>query len=383
MDMNNLVNRFAAQYGGNMPSFGGVMPVMEQGPSFGAAPVEMPVQSQEPTYSTPEGEFVGPKKPTREEMDFAKRQAEFKRMQEKFGFNEDGIIQEGKYAGERWYGPETKAWVRGYGIENIRKKPELMQELEYKARNEARRYAGLEEIPMPTVKTDMSFPQTQEEQDAFFRHIAMTGTFPNGQKAPSEMITMAGARAFPDVSKRAMDRETFEQKKVQREQAETQALQNTVRYAEPMLGSIRNAKKILEEKGNLAAGVWANKLFPSYNQSYQDLKANLDAIGGSLLADSVKALRETSPNGTLGLRLTEKEILKEIQRMGPQAMEASPEQLLETLNRLEQMTTDSLNYAKGRLGGEKKKTEQQTPAQPASSSPKRFKFTANGDLIGG
>lgn len=155
MDMNNLVNRFASQYGGNMPSFGGAMPVMEQGPSFGAAPVEMPVQSQEPTFSTPEGEFVGPKKPTREEMDFAKRQAEFKRMQEKFGFNEDGIIQEGKYAGERWYGPETKAWVRGYGIENIRKKPELMQELEYKARNEARRYSGLDPIEMPT-KTDTS-----------------------------------------------------------------------------------------------------------------------------------------------------------------------------------------------------------------------------------
>ena len=165
MDMNNLVNRFAAQYGGNMPSFGGAMPVIDQGPSFGAAPVEMPIQLQEPTYSTPEGEFVGPKKPTREEMDFAKRQAEFKRMQEKFGFNEDGIIQEGKYAGERWYGPETKAWVRSYGIENIRKKPELMQELEYKARNEARKYAGLEPLPEPEAT-----PPQADIKDVFGAH---------------------------------------------------------------------------------------------------------------------------------------------------------------------------------------------------------------------
>jgi len=386
MDINNI-NRFVSQYAGNLPLYGGALPVQNEA-AFGAMPVKppvQPIQAPEPEYIETEKEFVGPV----DDKAFRTRRDEYNKIKAQIGLDDDGRVIAGEWAGKQYYGPEAKTWINNHGTwDNVKKNQKLLDELDIVARNEARKYSGLELLPMPAEKTDMAFPQTQEEQDAFFRHIAMTGTFPNGQKAPSEMVTMAGARAFPDVSKRAMDRETFEQKKTQREQAENQALQNTIRYAEPMLGSIRNAKKILEDKGNLAAGVWANKLLPSWNQSYQDLKANLDAIGGSLLADSVKALRETSPNGTLGLRLTEKEILKEIQRMGPQAMEASPEQLLETLNRLEQMTTDSLNYAKTRLNGGKEKEQSKTQEQPkqpaaAPAAPKRFKFTANGDLIGG
>jgi len=400
MDMNNMASRFATQYGGALP----ITPPM---PSFGAAPVEMPIQPQvpvqapmqEPTYSTPEGEFVGPKAPSKEDLDFAKRQSEFQRMQKKFGFNSEGIIQEGKYAGERWYGPETKAWVRGYGIENIRKKPELMQELEWRAKNEARRYSGLEEIPMPTQQNNSVIPQTPEEKQEFLRHVTYTGMLPNGQKAAPELVVQGTAQEFPDHSKRAMEREAMTQKENQRKQAEYQALQNTIRYAKPMLQSIEEAKKILTEKGNLASGVWANKLMPSWNQAYQDLHGNFESIGGSLLADSVKALRETSPNGTLGIRLTEKEIMKEIQRMGPQAMSVSPEMNLKTLDRLEKMTRDTLNYANERLAtyknykpaGNTETQKQEQSAMPAQSTaapaaPKRYRYnpqTGNLEPIGG
>lgn len=370
--MNPLQDAVANRLGGSTVWQDAMKPQL---PDFGAIPDISQIPASAPAPATP--------------SPVPSDNPEIKRFMEgrKSGlYDENGLRKDGKM----FRGPEAMLFVaENGGKEHVLKDKNLSAQLNQITIDENRRLGGLE--PLPRKKQEVNLPETPDEEAAFFRNVALTGLLPNGQKAPSELITAAVASAFPNLSKRAMDRETFDQKAQQRTQAEQQALQNTIRYAEPMLGSIRNAKKILESKGNLAAGVFANKLFPSWNQSYQDLKANLDAIGGSLLADSVKALRETSPNGTLGLRLTEKEILKEIQRMGPQAMEASPEQLLETLNRLEQMTTDSLNYAKGRLNGGKDKAQAQKqeqeqssmPAQPASSAPKRFKFTANGDLIGG
>ena len=111
-------------------------------------------------------------------------------------------------------------------------------------------------------------------------------------------------------------------------------LENTIRYGHETLEAIADAEKLLKRHSRLASGALATNLAPQWNQYHQDLKAHLDTIGGSLLAESVKLLRESSPDGSLGMRLTEKEIFKEIQRFGALTEKASPEVLLKSLNRI-------------------------------------------------
>ena len=110
-------------------------------------------------------------------------------------------------------------------------------------------------------------------------------------------------------------------------------LRNAVTYGNEMVSNIDRLFNHLQKNPNLGAGLIAEKI--PFNQPYRDTERLMDALKGSLLAESVKLLR--AENGTLGMRLTEKEILTEIQRFGALGPDASPKVIMDTLNHLSQL----------------------------------------------
>lgn len=271
--------------------------------------------------------------------------------QEYMGLLKAGQIDENGMAknGKMYRGPKAREFAALHGgWEPVLKDKDLAQQLNRITMNENRAFAGLEALPEAVVQGP-KIPESDEERAAVLQHVALTGQYPDGRKAPSEIVQIAGAQVFPEGSKRAADMEKAQRAREKARQAKLKAMQLDFQFLPAAFDALKQSERILNEKGLLAAGRAAGWLPRGLDQDREDLKNYLNSIGAEELKKNVEALRSTSENGTLGMRLTQEEIMKEIQRAGPLTVDTSPETLLRTVRNLRNRLSHEVGLAARQL----------------------------------
>ena len=318
----------AGRLGGSTRWRDSMMPEM---PDFGALPdvSAMPVAAPAPAAPVQENPAM-------------KRYAELRKAGQ---IDENGLGREGKM----FRGPQARLFVaQNGGRDHVLKDKDLSARLNQITIAENRELGGLPPLPEPAAQGP-KIPESDDEKSAVLQHVALTGQYPDGRKAPAEIVQIAGSRVFPEGSKRAADMEKAQRAREKARQAKLKAMQLDFQFLPAAFDALKQSERILNEKGLLAAGRAAGWLPRGLDQDREDLKNYLNSIGAEELKKNVEALRSTSENGTLGMRLTQEEIMKEIQRAGPLTVDTSPETLLRTVRNLRNRLSHEVGLAARQL----------------------------------
>ena len=342
----------------------GALPAVRQ--AFGAMPPNMPTEEMPAALSvSQENRTSG------QTFDSAKKA--FLALREKGAIDENGMTPDGRmFRG----GDETRRFIASNGgREYVQKDKDLMAQLNRITIAENRAFSGLppEEPPKKPwgeiperLKTQNLPPELWDRFNGILR-----GTV----KATPEELKMATEIVLPQFSERAMKRETVEEKRKKAMEAQARSIEDARDTATSALNTIQKLRANLADGFFPETGLAGKALsfipgFDAYN-----LERDLASLKGIIGLQSLMQAKAGSANGASGFgALSEKELALLQNKLGALDAGMGKERLLEALGEIAPL------FQRALLRRELDNSElEEVPAY----APQRYRFTADGQLLGG
>lgn len=356
----------------------GALPTVKQ--AFGAMPLNMPEIEMPTMQARPAQAQPMPQQEAEAEQPVSAAKKQFLALRERGVIDENGMTPDGRmFRG----GDQTRFFVASNGgREYVMKDKELMAQLNKITLAENRAFAGLsleaEETPKNEAQQKIwgEMPERLKAQnlppelwDRF------NGMLRGEVKASPEELKMAAEIVLPQFSGRAMKRENAEEKRKKAMEAQVRSIEDAHDTATSALNTIQKLRANLADGFFPETGLAGKALsfipgFDAYN-----LERDLASLKGIIGLQSLMQAKAGSANGASGFgALSEKELALLQNKLGALDAGMGKERLLEALGEIAPL------FQRALLRRELDNSElEEVPAY----APQRYRFTADGQLLGG
>lgn len=312
--------------------------------------------------------------------------------QEYMGLLKAGQIDENGMAknGKMYRGPKAREFAALHGgWEPVLKDKDLAQQLNRITMNENRAFAGLDALPdAPTVSDDglaAAYPRPENMSEA--RYLHNLDILRRGKDAPTALTQAALYELSPESTQFGQKQIDREEKRKQLQQKQQKAIDSYRDKMETGLRAIERMRRNLNEGFLPEVGLVGEALRRIPGTDAYELETDLESLKGIIGFEGLMDAKLQSPNGASGFGSLSNDELRMLQGLAGQLRQGgSKESFLERLQDVEKYLRKGLTPTPiDDAALDAVIPAVQTPSQPASApaSPKRYKFTSDGALVGG